>query len=212
MKKSLANHIARLHSTEQVDCPTCGQVFTSNLAMKSHMKRTHAEKTFLCDFEGCTQRYSENYRLQLHIKYTHLGIKEHECQICNKLFNSRDKLKRHMLQVHSAVKYSCEVRKCNTQWPTREAYKNHVIKRHQDFGEEFIQDLLDRITSMDVPIVKKNIEFLECFEISEVGVGGVTEIQEIPEITEITEAEISEMGEVSEMAEEDIEMEEEVIE
>jgi hypothetical protein len=59
MKRSLDAHIERFHEAQESICQQCGLVFPSKPHMMSHFKRAHAEKRFICDYEGCGQRFVE---------------------------------------------------------------------------------------------------------------------------------------------------------
>ena len=72
-------------------------------------------------------------RLKLHVETVHEGIKNHQCQFCDKKFGQSDNLKRHVKIVHEGIKdHQCKI--CNKKFGTSGNLKRHVKNVHVHDG------------------------------------------------------------------------------
>jgi uncharacterized Zn-finger protein len=66
-------------------CDKCNATFSSDLALRSHMK-THnpeSERRFKCSFDGCNKTFNFAHHLKHH-ELTHTNTKQHYCNLCGK--------------------------------------------------------------------------------------------------------------------------------
>ena len=103
-------HFRQYHKKNESDCLVCGKNFYTEFMLKNHIARSHTDvKCDICD-KTVTKR-----GLSKHIQ-THQDIK-FECEMCNNVYNRRDKLEKHkttcganMVRVRKAPtdEYKCD--------------------------------------------------------------------------------------------------------
>lgn len=133
-------------------CDTCGTIFYIHAEYNKHIK-THGKNRFQC--VTCKKWFAKRYLLNAHQK-THSGVKNYECQLCQKRYTSQTNLDRHVrvfhrqerqhkcttchktfsqlstLRLHQSVHmaerlFSCDI--CNSKFKTETQLKIHK-KRH----------------------------------------------------------------------------------
>lgn len=52
--------------------------------------------SFNCKASGCTKQLSSKYNLKRHIECCHQGLRRFQCDVCFKLFSSKQNVKEHM--------------------------------------------------------------------------------------------------------------------
>ena len=124
-KKSLRDHINRLHGEKTHQCPICDKKFALGKDLNQHVK-SHTE-IFQC--EECGKTLKSKLALKLHISSIHHGIKltkekEYVCEDCGKICRNKTHFKEHLNKAHLHVKpFSCEV--CHQAF-----YSKHALKCH----------------------------------------------------------------------------------
>ncbi|CAH2083743.1 unnamed protein product [Euphydryas editha] len=98
-KSGLWAHAAA-HAPSPAYCAECDAHFTSQLRLKSHLKRhsKHNERRFACN--ECDAIFKVKKSLQDHIELMHLNNTKHACNKCNKAFINSSSLKTHREVVH----------------------------------------------------------------------------------------------------------------
>lgn len=85
--------------TKDLNCETCGKVFTEKHNLKAHEK-IHSEEreVFQCTYQGCGRFYTKQYNLKVHVKSFHQNIRPFICpkKFCNKSFHFQHLLRRHL--------------------------------------------------------------------------------------------------------------------
>ncbi len=150
-KASLQAHILRVHSDEQkmTTCKVCN-IEVKQRCLRRHML-THNTRTFPCPEVGCDKEFKHKRSIQLHLlthaqdykkecPVCHLhvaALKEHmkihdvnrekfPCPECNKLFNTKAHVRRHMLNHTKEQKTECPI--CKVMCSN---VKNHILYVHE---------------------------------------------------------------------------------
>ncbi|CRK86717.1 CLUMA_CG000550, isoform A [Clunio marinus] len=104
-------------------CKVCGKMLRK-YALKEHLRRVHFKiKPYQCDICG-----KKLYRTSLasHVT-THIGLehrtKDHKCDLCNKAFFDRIRIKKHMKHCHRNSKFSCDL--CKRTYTSKSYLKKH---------------------------------------------------------------------------------------
>lgn len=66
------------------------------------------------------------------------NVNKHECQICQKLYSSKDGLKRHIKNIHCKTKFACK--KCGSKFNNEEELNQHLEEHTQVLPSEFVND------------------------------------------------------------------------
>ncbi|KAL3876694.1 hypothetical protein ACJMK2_034498 [Sinanodonta woodiana] len=150
-------HILKYTNDKPYKCDLCPKKFRIAEGMKRH-RSIHFQKPFDCD--GCSRRYetqekldyhkmykcvtgekphlkcqlcghksASNFALEVHIR-SHAGVKEFECDICQKKLASKESVERHKKVYHQEeCPFSCEV--CGKSFKLKD-----TLKKHQKIHEE----------------------------------------------------------------------------
>ena len=88
-------------------CSTCSKVFSSRKSLQNHVRDTHCEKTYICEY--CGKAFKKNFNLSRHIvscssngkkkKRTREQSKE-VCTVCHGTFSTKSNLATHERKVH----------------------------------------------------------------------------------------------------------------
>lgn len=125
-RASYSTHL-RTHRTPNYKCDHCdyGTVYKSDL-VKHVQRHCGNTKTYKCD--SCTCSYYTCSSLYAHRRLVHQGERRFPCTHCEKRFNDRSKLQRH-IDTHFGVKrYECEI--CHSCYTRRCYWKRHLLKQH----------------------------------------------------------------------------------
>lgn len=107
-------------TTFMYDCPYCDRDF-DNMALLGIHVTTHLEATFLCTI--CGKGFVRLFLLQKH-ETTHITEKNEKCSICDKMFATREKLRRHLLTTHATEKrFKCD--KCDKRYSDSSTLTKH---------------------------------------------------------------------------------------
>jgi KRAB domain-containing zinc finger protein len=96
-------------------------------AQKSHNSVVFAgEPTHMCD--TCGKKFFSTNRLNIHMKMTHMKLRPHVCEFCNKGFSSKFALRTHRRQHTNETPYRCEV--CGEGFRQNVSLKGHKKSKH----------------------------------------------------------------------------------
>ena len=82
----------------------CGEAFFYNQDRLMHENVHRNEKTFKCE---CGKSYSSNKALKDHVKTVHVDTTVHSCHICGKQLRDKYKLKYHMMVHTDKRNFKC---------------------------------------------------------------------------------------------------------
>lgn len=144
-----------VHSNERnFSCDECGSVFKAHTSMMRH-KESHAGINWICDICGkvfanrmnihvhmnvhmkskkpichlCGKTVSKPSMLKIHMLYSHGGEKNFKCNICDKAFFTKGKLKQHIDATHGERPWVCEL--CNRNFSKRYKLGEHMKQTHK---------------------------------------------------------------------------------
>ena len=75
-------------------CQKCDKRFDSRKSLNEHTRETHQNKFFSC--EQCDKSFQKQSNLKRHKQTVHANIDDLKCTSCQKIFNRRDSMIRHM--------------------------------------------------------------------------------------------------------------------
>lgn len=126
-KSDLDKHV-RVHTNQRpYVCLDCGQTFKQLGSFKGHQAAKHAIlKNGYFVCNICEKYFPLKERLKLHLR-THAGIKPYKCKLCDKQFARGGGLAQH-LRTHDGLKpYGCKL--CGAHFTSSANLTNHA-KRH----------------------------------------------------------------------------------
>lgn len=131
-ENSLKSHL-KLH--ERVDCSICGKNLSNVYNLKSHMSIMHSteERQFICDV--CGKEFKSRGAMDSH-SVVHKELTREDgarCQICNTWISRKNRLRRHMIEIHESKEAECDV--CHKTYPNMKAMVNH--RRNIHGGQTF---------------------------------------------------------------------------
>jgi len=118
---------------DAVECPICKRKCRNKRALAIHIKASHSEKRFECDFLNCNYVGKTNTLLKQH-RGSH--DKKLKCEICEKLFNTKKHLTQHNLIKHeNPDHFKCHV--CDKRLSYKENLRNHLQTHEEDAAKAF---------------------------------------------------------------------------
>ena len=100
--------------------------------MKFHVK-THISNEKTFECETCERKFDEKSSLKRHISIVHLNVKPYSCEICQKSYTLKHALKVHK-ELHEGQVYPCK--QCSTICKTKTYLRMHVQKAHNSKVEK----------------------------------------------------------------------------
>ncbi|CAL4120913.1 unnamed protein product [Meganyctiphanes norvegica] len=113
---------------KKYECPECGDKFTRNHVMQSHIKVVHyREKAYVCPI--CFERFGGRSTMKNHI-LTHTQEKPYKCLQCDYGCNQKGTLLVHVRRHHTKEKpFACN--KCHKKFTTKYSLNKHMVT-HSD--------------------------------------------------------------------------------
>ena len=130
------------NSTESVNdfiCGICRCCFSTETDLREHVKMAHenvqseeeggSPSKTVVECPHCGKRLSSRTILAQHIRTVHEGVKNYECNICQKKFSQKHHLARHVF-LHGGVRpFECKV--CNKRFITNYSLVMHIKMSHK---------------------------------------------------------------------------------
>lgn len=128
-RQELINHIKYVHLRDigrRYYCDKCHKNFSAFSTLSTHKKRCHSsiKKINFFNCYYCDKKYQEKDFLRRHIRNVHIVFKAC-CHYCEKWFKSKTILKAHIQGVHINIKsFLCEI--CKTSFSSAASRINHM--------------------------------------------------------------------------------------
>ena len=130
----------RIHSNDRPhQCDECGKRFVDKSSMTRHV-RTHTQvKPFSCD--KCERCFNQSGSLRRHQQNRHEKAgcnsiksstklqKQHQCNVCTKMFSLKHQLKRHLLTHSRNRMFTCD--ECGRAYKSQSSLRKHQIAHGQ---------------------------------------------------------------------------------
>ncbi|KAJ2938672.1 hypothetical protein O0L34_g11998 [Tuta absoluta] len=130
-KYRLKVHIKSMHIEGNFPCEQCQKVFTTHLKLKNHVNTVHKLfNRFKC--QKCPERFSDYFKRQKHMVEKHgVAPLRYRCNVCDRTFNRRYTLSRHMRRDHLEMKdFQCDI--CPYTCFTNNELRVHMVKHNGD--------------------------------------------------------------------------------
>ncbi|XP_041968146.1 zinc finger protein 287-like isoform X2 [Aricia agestis] len=128
-KYRLKVHNKSMHTGGNYPCEICKKVYTTHQKHKNHVDTVHRMiKRFKCP--KCSERFSEYFRRQKHLVEVHgLAPLKYRCNVCDKTFDRRYTLSRHMKRDHLDERdFECQI--CSYKCFTKNELRVHMVKHN----------------------------------------------------------------------------------
>ena len=126
----IKNHIRLVHDkVRNFVCELCSAGFTSSYHLLKHTESVHTNLRVECN--QCGKQFKST-TIDNHVKRVHQGIRpSYPCTVddCQKIFGSKEDMKRHVLAVHMKFKVACP--ECGKK-VRMEFLSGHIKKAHHD--------------------------------------------------------------------------------
>ena len=83
------------------------------------------EEKFICNYINCDKRFNSKSNVKRHIMSAHLNIR-YTCIYCYKKYINKHDLKHHINVIHNNFRYECE--KCNIKYLQKSSLNKHLKK------------------------------------------------------------------------------------
>ena len=172
----LKSHIAQVHEQKsKIKCEICDKMIGGNKQhLVIHMKKVHSntlEEEYKC--AHCDKMFHTKEKLIRHIQYLHETIIiTNVCNLCNKRFQSKGKLKAHQLSWHSSKmdqnSHKCHI--CDFLFVEKYKLQIHIRDIHEKKKNNIVCNQCDNKFVSDyslrshVELVHKNMKAHQCQE------------------------------------------------
>ncbi|KAJ3657719.1 hypothetical protein Zmor_009503 [Zophobas morio] len=124
--EKLRGHVFYQHSKKKYECEECKVTFKNRHGLGTHRKREHNGSGHIC--ETCGRKFLFAYWLKKHIQSTHMKMRPHICEFCQRAFSGRNALLTHRRQHTMETPYKCEV--CGEGFRQNVSLKAHRKSKH----------------------------------------------------------------------------------
>ena len=112
-----------------LNCRDCGDTFPNAYHLSQHKRMVCGSSTMVRSHrcQLCERLFSSSSRLRKHLR-THLGTKPYKCNICQKQFTQSHNLKRHILIHTGEQPFQCRI--CTLNFTCAANAKRHIKVKH----------------------------------------------------------------------------------
>ena len=112
-------------NSDSNQCAKCGKKFTNSGNKNKHVKLVHEKKeTNSYKCNLCDKAYNEKYKLKRHIESIHKGAKPFKCKLCGHSSKYKSDLKSHINDIHNKIKdHKCK--HCGKSFAQTGSLKKH---------------------------------------------------------------------------------------
>ncbi|KAH8360181.1 hypothetical protein KR093_011128, partial [Drosophila rubida] len=125
-KQALKVHVDAKHNNSGSKCTICGKVFAIAKGLEIHMRYHKGHFPFHCD--QCERKFAQRSHLNVHLQVQHCSAR-FICEFanCGKLFTSSSALHNHEC-IHTEMPFECNV--CQKGFPARYKLRLHAQRKH----------------------------------------------------------------------------------
>ncbi|XP_055689565.1 transcription factor grauzone-like [Lutzomyia longipalpis] len=182
-RERLLEHVRYHRNPDKYICKLCGKDFKFRNSLHVHMdthippedrkfKCTHCPKSFtmLCRLTvhekvhvppeerehvcpKCKKPFASIYTLRSHLKLVHERVQKRVCEICAKVFNTRECFEAHMMRHTGQTPPRVKCQQCGKEYAERNSLRRHM-QMHKVTNETFTCDQCGRITSSKLALYK----------------------------------------------------------
>ena len=120
-------HLLEIHKRMEFSCITCGLFFESEKYKLEHMK--NCSELFKCAF--CPYNVASRKLYKAHIRRIHWNEILHQCEKCERTFNTNPELVNHVQRIHEKKDMSVKCELCGKMFANRNGMKTHIRFVHQ---------------------------------------------------------------------------------
>ena len=115
-----------LHTFKPFSCESCDKSFFHEEKLNIHRK-VNCAQNFICDI--CKKVLLSKESFNRH-RLIHSGVKDFQCEYCDKRFSEIASLRRHVFSLHTAEKplFMCEY--CSERFSYKHKLKSHIKVKH----------------------------------------------------------------------------------
>ena len=138
-KTLIIRHLLRAHTRDRgLECPHCVKTHVNEAALKTHVKRKHAdmmdvEVMVKCD--KCGHKSSDDELMKFHVLRKHAGRYSHVCSCCGKCFKTQKARFAHEMKTggkRPEPRYACY--NCKAVAASMEELTKHLENSHKNFN------------------------------------------------------------------------------
>nr|XP_022305813.1 zinc finger protein 93-like [Crassostrea virginica] len=125
-KAGLIRHVTSLHTFKPFSCESCDKSFFHEEQLNIHRK-VNCPQNFICNI--CKKVLLSKESFNRH-RLIHSGVKDFQCEYCDKRFSEIASLRRHVFSLHTAEKpfFMCEY--CSARFSYKHKLKSHIKVKH----------------------------------------------------------------------------------
>ncbi|XP_065333139.1 zinc finger protein 93-like isoform X2 [Cloeon dipterum] len=125
--ESIIQHIQIIHDQSAVVCQVCDEVFRSEITFENHKKAFHMPQ---CTFPCpvCERMFFTTGKLRRHMRL-HLSEEDHQCPTCGKMFSNKSSYLHH-LRLHDDKREDLSCNHCDRKFKTKKYLIMHIKSHH----------------------------------------------------------------------------------
>ncbi|KAF9415491.1 hypothetical protein HW555_006913 [Spodoptera exigua] len=127
-KKTLGEHVAKVHERDMYECPTCKRLFVRRSHVLRHMAQTGCDGQGAAEYtcEICSAKFTRKDNLMVHIRLQHIVKNVYKCKSCKYDSKNFSKLVAHWHANHSETPGQYQCHNCSKWTSSRAAMTKHL--------------------------------------------------------------------------------------